>query len=244
MMLEASEVPHSSIEPQLAMMKQGESAENKARLDFEGRQILGRLQEARQRTLAKSIIPPRDATGDFFQHHEHPVRRIQEPAKEKTKTRPKDTSASADFHASYGAAFANLTIDEDINEAEKSPPVLHTLKRNSIEFQTLSSIFPDRSKGIEEAGKTMDWLNFVATMKALGFTAEHRGGSAFTFKGAVRLPSDPSTLHKRSIGVHMPHPSTEMGPVLLQSLGRRCNRRSGWQRGNFAVDGKSVEHGI
>lgn len=35
MMLEASEVPHSSIEPQLAMMKQGDSPENKARLDLE-----------------------------------------------------------------------------------------------------------------------------------------------------------------------------------------------------------------
>ena len=241
LMLSSSNVPQKLIEPELAMMKQGDSPENKGRLDLERPQILGRLEAVKRKAMAESAITPRDSASAFNAQHDQPDYRTKEPAKEKTKTRPEGASASAALCAKYAAAFANLSVDE---ETEKPPPILYTLKRNSIEFQTISSMFPDRSKDIEEGGKTMDWLNFVSTMNALGFAAEHRGGSAFTFKGAIRLPGDPSTLQKRSIGVHMPHPSTEMGPILLQSLGRRCNRRFGWQRGNFAVEEKSVERGV
>ena len=101
-------------------------------------------------------------------------------------------------------------------------------------------MFPDRSKGLEEGGKTIDWVDLVSTMHILGFAAEHRGGSAFTFRGAVRLPRDPSTPQKKSISVHMPHPSPELGPISLQSLGRRRNRRFGWQRANFATEERGV----
>lgn len=246
LMLQASEVPQKFIEPQLAMMRQGDSSEHKAQLDLERRQILERLQTARQEALAKSVIPPKHTTGNFTAQHDLPPHRIQEPAKEKTKTRPEGTSASTSLHSKYAAAFADLAVDEEIKEAArppKSPPVLYTLKQNSVARQVISLMFPDRSMGIEEGGKTIDWIDFVVTMSTLGFTAEHRGGSAFTFKGAVRLPSDPPTVQKKSIGVHMPHPSTEMGPILLQSLGRRFNRRFGWQRANFAVEEGGVGQG-
>ena len=231
--MKASEVPQSLIEPQLAMMKQGDSLENKAQLDLEKGQVLARLKAAREKASARSAIPPKDATGGFSPEHTQPARRIPEPAKEKTKTRPENTSASGGLQAKYAAAFASLSIDEEPAQTEKPPPVLYTLEPNSVELRVISLMFPDRSQGIEEGAGTVDWLDFVSTMVTLGFAAEHRGGSAFTFKGAVRLPGDPSALQKRSIGVHMPHPSTEMGPVMLQSLGRRCNRRFGWQRGNF-----------
>ena len=244
MTLEASKISQILIEPQLTMMKQGDSPENKAQLDLEKKQILTRLQVAEERALARSVIPPKDATGGFAAQHDPPAHRIQEPVKEKNKTRPESTPASAGLHAKYAAAFANLAIDESTDEAKKLPPVLYTLKPNSVASQVVSLMFPDRSKGIEEGGKSIGWLDFVSTMDTLGFAAEHRGGSAFTFKGAVRLPSDPLTLQKRSIGVHMPHPSTEMGPVLLQSLGRRCNRRFGWQRAHFAADESGGGQGI
>ena len=240
-MLEASEVPPNATETQLAMMKQGDSLEYKAQLDLEKRQILSHLEAARQRTLARSMVPHKDTPGGFLTQPDHPADRTQKPAKEKAKTRP--DSASASLHTRFATAFKDLVIDEEIHEAEKPAPILYTLERESITRQVISLMFPDRSNGIEERGKTVDWLEFVSTMNALGFGAEHRGGSAFAFKGAIKLPHDPSTLHKRSISVHMPHPSTEMGPILLQSLGRRCNRRFGWQRGNFAVDEKAVDHG-
>lgn len=243
MILEASSVPQVLMEPQLEMMRQGGSPENKARLDIEKQQIMNRLQAARQRAFDKSVIPPKDTASCFAAHRDQLVNRTQEPVKEKTKTRPDAPSGSASIHARYATLFEKLAIDDEVGGTEKPPPVLYTFKQNSVPFQVISLIFPDRSKGIEEGAKIVEWLDFVSTMKALGFGAEHRGGSAFTFKGAIRLPSDPLTLQKRSISAHMPHPSTEMSPILLQSLGRRCNRRFGWQRANFAAEGSGVERG-
>lgn len=241
--LEASNVPQDLMEPQLGMMRQGDSPENKARLDIERQQILKRLQAARQRAFDKSAIPPNDTASCLSVNRDKLANRTQEPAKEKTKTRPDAASASASLHITYTTLFENLVIDDRVGKTEKPPPVLYTFKQNSLPFQVVSLMFPDRSKGIEDGAKMVEWLDFVSTMKTLGFGAEHRGGSAFTFKGAIRLPSDPLTLQKRSISAHMPHPSTEMSPTLLQSLGRRCNRRFGWQRANFAAEGSGVGQG-
>ena len=243
MILGASSVPQYLIETQLAMMRQSDSPENKALLEMERQQILGQLQVARQRAFDKSVIPPKDTTSCFSAHRDQLAHQIQEPAKEKTKTRPEALSASASLHAKYAAVFEKLVIDDQVGEIEKPPPVLYTFKQNSVPMQVISLMFPDRSKGIEEGGRTVEWLDFVSTMKTLGLGAEHRGGSAFTFKGAIRLPSDPLTLQKRSISVHMPHPSTEMSPISLQSLGRRYNRRFGWQRANFAAEDSGVRQG-
>lgn len=243
MMSEASNVPQKLIEPQLETMRQGDSLEHKVRLDMERQQILNGLQAARQRAFEKSVIPPKDTQSRFSAHRDQLVNQTQEPAKEKIKTRPDAPSASASLHAKYAALFGKLAIDDEVGGTKKPPPVLYTFKQNSVPFQVISLMFPDRSKGIEDGAKMVEWLDFVSTMKTLGFGAEHRGGSAFTFKGAIRLPSDPLTLQKRSISAHMPHPSTEMSPTLLQSLGRRCNRRFGWQRANFAAEGSGVGQG-
>ena len=240
MILEASNVPQHLIDLQLEMMKQGDSPENKAQLDVERQQILGRLHTARQKALAKSVIPPKDTTGRLSAHRDQLVHPTQEPRKEKTKTRPDAPSPSASLHAKYAALFANLVSDDEVDEKEKLPPVLYHLKQGSTAFQVVSLMFPDRNNSIEEGGKTVEWIDFVSTMKQLGFAAEHRGGSAFALTGAVRLPGDPLVSQKRSISIHMPHPSTEMGPILLQSLGRRCNRRFGWQRANFAAEENRV----
>ena len=243
MILEASEVSQSLIEPQLAMMKQGVSPSFVRELDGEREQILRRLETARQRAVAKSVIPERDTASSLLTPRDQPAHQIQAPAKEKIKSRPDDLSASARLHAKYAAAFANLVIDDELDGIEKPPPVLYTFKHNSIPSQVIALMFPDRSSGIEEGGKRVEWLEFLSTMKTLGFAVEHRGGSAFTFKGAIRLSNDHLTLQKRSISVHMPHPNTEMSSILLQSLGRRCNRRFGWQRANFAVEDASVGQG-
>ena len=205
MTLEASKVYQTLIEPQLAVMKQGDSPEYKAQLEIERQQILGRLRAARQKGLAKSAIPCKDTASGFSAHRDQLAAQIQEPAKEKIKTRPDAPSASASLHAKHAAAFTKLAIDDQVDEREKSPPVLFTLKRNSIAYQVIALMFPDRSKGIEEAGKVIVWLDVVSTMHILGFVAEHRGGSAFNFKGAIRLPSEPSTPQKKSINVHMYH---------------------------------------
>ena len=241
-MLEASDVSQDLIEPQLALMKQGDSPEHKAQLDLERHQILGRLRTARQTAVSKSTIPPKNGTDDFQIHRDQPASHIQEPAKEKIKTRPDASSTSGDLHREYAAALANLTIhDNDINESEKPAPILYTLKRKSMAFQVIAMMFPDRSKGTEETGRAINWLDFVSTMNTLGFSAEHRGGSGFKFRGEIMLPDTIPRPQKRSFAVHRPHPDPKMSPVLLQSLGKRCNRRFGWKRANFAVDGGGVE---
>ena len=243
MILEASDVPQNLIELQLAMMKQGDCPENRAQLDIEKQQILARLQAARERALVKSVIPPKDTASSLPALHDQAAQNIQEPAKEKVKTRPGALSASASLRAKYAAAFATLVIDDEVDEKGKQPPILYHFKPKSLALEVISLMFPDRSKGIGDGARTVEWLDFVSTMRTLGFAAEHRGGSAFTFKGAIRLPSDPLTLQKRSISVHMPHPSTEMSPILLQSIGRRCDRRFGWQRANFGAEEGSAGQG-
>ena len=241
--MEASNVPHVLIKPQLEMMTQGDSPENKTRLDIERQHILGRLQAARQRVIDNDVTPPRDTANFFFAQRDQLPHEIQEPVKEKIKTRPDAPSPPASLHAKYAALFGKLAIGDEISETEKPPPVLYTFKQNSVSLLVISLMFPDRSKGIEQGAKLVEWLDFVFTMKTLGFGVEHGGGSHFTFKGAIRLPSDPLTLQKRSITAHMPHPSTEMSPILLQSLGKRCNRRFGWQRANFAAGESGVGEG-
>lgn len=153
MILEASKVPPTLIETQLAMMKQGDSLENKAQLDLEKQQILGRLEAAKQRALAKSMIPNKDTTATFISQPDQSAHRIQEPAKDKTKSRPDAPSASANPHTKYATAFANLVIDDEIHETEKPPPALYTLEQTSTAFQVISLMFPDRSKGIAEDGE-------------------------------------------------------------------------------------------
>lgn len=207
MTMEASKVSQSLIGPQLAMMKQGVSPENKAQLEVERQQILGRLRAARQRAVAKSAILPKDTASGFPADRDQIAPHIQEPAKEKTKTRPDTPSASTSLHAKYAAAFATLAMDDEVDEREEPPPVLYTLKRSSIAYQVIALMSPDRSKGIEEAGKAIVWLDLVSTVHTLGFAAEHRGGFAFTFKGAIRLPNDPLAPQKRSISVHAPSQS-------------------------------------
>ena len=190
--------------------------------------------------MAKSAIPCKDTASGFPAHRDQLAAQIQEPAKEKTKTRSDAPSASASLHAKYAVAFTKLAIDDEVDKREKPPPVLFTLKRNSIAYQVIALMFPDRGKGIEEAGKAILWLDVVSIMHTLGFVAEHRGDSAFTFKYTFRLPSESSTPQKKSINVHMAHPSPEMGPSSLQSLGRRCNRRFGWVRANFGTEEDGV----
>ena len=149
--------------------------------------------------------------------------------KQKTKTRPEDASSSAKVRAGYAAAFAKL--DDEVDDFSGKPPsVLYILKETSVAHQVISLIFPVMfsSRGNKEGGKTVGWLDFVSAMRTLNLKAEDRGGSAFTYRGEIILPTFHSNPQKRSISIYRHHPSTQIGPVLLHSLGRQCNRRFGW----------------
>ena len=122
---------------------------------------------------------------------------------------------------------------------EESPPILYRIKMKAKVWKVIHAIFPDPELDRENSDQKVDWSEFLSAMATLDLTAMNRGGSAFIFSGQIMLPGSPST-QKRSICVHLPHPSTEMSPILLRSLGKRFHRKFGWQRANFlAVDNPS-----
>ena len=225
-MSKAKGIPQDFIDPQLEWMKQCESPENVARLDSERHIVLDRLRAAKERAAARSVTPSQEAIKPFSGQQEAETSYQQpEPLKIKTKTRPGNASESGDVPEDKGAAAA-----------EETPLILYKLKPASITAKMVRLMFPDPTEDTTKEKSSIDWIDFVAAMTSFGFLAEHRGGSAFTFRGEIMLPNTTLVAQKKSFTVHRPHPDTEMGPILLQSLGRRCNKRFGWQRANFAAE--------
>ena len=232
-MSKAQGIPQDLIDPQLEWMMEYESIENVARLENERRMLLDRLKAAKERAAARKAVPSKEDIKSFGGQQETDAKfQVSKVPKTKTKTRPVDAPELDDTSEEKGAA------------AEETSPILYRLKPGSDEARMVRLMFPDLSEDVTKDKSTVDWINFVRAMTAFGFRVEHRGGSSFTFKGEIMMPNSTLAPQKRSFNVHRPHPDTEMGPILLQSLGRRCNRRFGWQRGNFAVEEKSVERGV
>ncbi len=235
-------------DPRLDMMRLSRSLEHRSRLAIERQYILEQTHNVDGKAASQGS--PHDQS-EGFRHSEIPYEprafRTQQPPNVKVKTRPEELDASAD-RMPLSEESAGRQVRTEVVAVSLNPHVLYTLKSKSISLKVLDSMFPDRYvEGIGVQGK-IDWLDFVAMMTSLGFEAEHRGGSAFTFKGEIRVPvqlqgNDASVprakdyeIRKRSITVHRPHPNSEMVPSMLQGLGRRCSRRFGWERAHFAGD--------
>lgn len=232
-MLKTTGIPQDCIDPQLEWMKQCDSQGNVAQLDSERRMILDRHKAAKERALARKAAPSQEDIMYFSAQQEAEVKyRVPEPMKAKTKTRRGDASEPR-------------SLPED-NEStvEEAPIVLYKLKPASITEKVVRLMFPDPNEDVTKEKSIVDWMGFVAAMTTFGFRAEHRGGSAFTFRGEIMLPDNTLAPQKRSFAVHRPHPDTEMGPIILRTLGRRCNKRFGWQRANFATNENGVGQGI
>ena len=230
MMLKKSAVPQDFINSQMEWMKQCESAEHVARLDNERKLVMDRLRGVRERSLAREAALLEGESSPFTGQQEAMAKlQVPTPSKAKTKTRPVNTSAP------------ESPPDKNEITIEEVPPILYKVKPASMEEKAVQLMFPDPNKDTTKEKSSIDWMDFVATLTTFGFRAEHRGGSAFTFRGEIKLPDIILGPQTRSFTVHRPHPSTEMGPVLLQSLGRRCNRRFGWKRANFDIEGSGVE---
>ena len=225
-------IPQEYIDPQLEWMKQCDSSENIAMMDEEKRVVLDRLQAAKERALARKAAPSQEEFLSVSAQQEAEAKyRVPEPLKTKTKTRRAEISEPH-------------SLPDDIEDkAEETPPVLYKVKLGSTAQKVVSLLFPDRNEDNSKEKSSVDWMDVVAAMTVFGFRAEHRGGSAVTFRGEIMVPNATLTPEERSFNVHRPHPDTTMGPISLQSLGKRCNRRFGWQRGNFVIDEKVVDHG-
>ena len=215
-MLASKDIAQAFIEPQLEQMKQGETPAHLQQIEVEKQKILESLNAARLRVLPK---PKEDTVPQFGTSTDSPpARYIPQPPKEKTKTRPSDISS-----------VSELPLVSE--EPDKPSPVLYQLQPNSMAYRLASLLFPDGDDDPNKGGA--DWVEFVTAMTEYGFRAEPRGGSVFTFKGMVKVAETPAETCLRSINFHRPHPSTELSPITLRGMGRRLNRRFGWQRENF-----------
>ncbi|KAM0798500.1 hypothetical protein BDR22DRAFT_375830 [Usnea florida] len=226
-MLTKQGIPQEYIDPQLEWMRQCGSLENIAMLDEEKRVVLDRLQAAKERALARKAAPSHEGFLSVSAQQEAEAKyRVPETLKTKTKTRRAEVSGP------------DSLPDKIEDKAEETPPVLYKVKLGSTAQKVVSLMFPDRNEDIAKEKSSVDWTDVVVAMTVFGFRAEHRGGSAVTFRGEIMVPNANLTPEERSFNIHRPHPDSIMGPITLQSLGRRCNRRFGWQRGNFAIDEK------
>ncbi|CAD6583966.1 MAG: hypothetical protein ASARMPRED_001565 [Alectoria sarmentosa] len=102
-------------------------------------------------------------------------------------------------------------------QREKSP----TRRRYVITKQSLNVIRLMFPSGRQDRG-TVDWADFVSLLSEMGFVEVRRAGSARTFKS-----------NNRSITFHKPHPSTDMGSVMLWRVGTRLSKRFDWNRDDF-----------
>ena len=120
-------------------------------------------------------------------------------------------------------------IDVNSEPSPAAPPL--PLPKRTKSLDTLRLLFPTATADLKGM---IQWSDFITTMSDLGFEAEHRGGSEWTFRSldSDTLDGDP-TIGQRSIVIHQPHPDTKMGPVHLQRVGKRLWRRFGWTRDRF-----------
>ena len=225
MMMDNKSVPQEFIDPQLDMMKQCESIENVARLATEREDFLACIQTARQRAVARKTVPTSTENDLSAAQVDLQMKYRYEPPVEKIKTRPPQTSITPD----------DSSVDKITPEVHQIPQNLYEFKENSAAAKVIRHLFPGSGDGRHKGVGCVDWLDFVTTMKDLGFGAEHGGGSAFIFKGTINLPQGMSNQQKRSIVIHRPHPDTEMGPGMLRGIAKRLSRRFGWEQSHFLI---------
>lgn len=220
-------VPSKHVQPQVDLMSQCEALEHRARLKTERCEIQARLEVARTRAVAKQFTPLVENLNTSPTHVESKVR-IQHSEKEKVKTRPQQSSEVKDEvtqeHAASDAQTASPT------------PTLYSFTKRSKTWKVLRLMFPQPEEDTTDGPRKVDWQDFVSTMSNLGLDAEPRGGSIFTFRGEIKVPSD-EQVQKHSLNIHRPHPDPSMSYVKLRALGSRLNRRFGWVRECFGDGG-------
>ncbi|CAF9921472.1 hypothetical protein IMSHALPRED_005180 [Imshaugia aleurites] len=220
-MLTRVSVPMPFIEPELYAMQQCDCDALKQQLQREKAEIMEHLETVRGDTSG------RDLEANLHLHDENSsVAKPSVDTKIKAKTRPEKTLAEKEP--------SMLQDPKDVDM--EYPTILYNLDKSSIAWTVLPLLFPTATDtDTNGTGKTpIAWSEFVQTMRELGFHGSHRGGSVVTFRGDIFVSGELGP-RKRSINVHKPHPSTELGLVLVQTIGRRFNRRFGWSLACFRM---------
>lgn len=205
------------LEPDLLTMKQCDSPDLRVQLEQEKQQFLEHLDKLELSTLNKKLetkLYLHDETTTAF--------KVDTDVKIKTKTRPENIQDNE----------APDPIQTEQQETHAST-VLYTLDDDSIAWKVLPLLFPHPTdSSIRKA--PIEWADFVRTMRELGFLWSHRGGSVVTFRGEISVVGE-AVPQKRSIDIHKPHHPAVSGLVLVKTIGRRFDRRFGWDRGCFEV---------
>jgi hypothetical protein len=112
-------------------------------------------------------------------------------------------------------------VREGDEERFEQPPTRYLInKKHEKVFQTLF-FTPGRQ------GQSVRWLDPLAAMKDVGFSAQKLHGSVWHF-----YPSEELGLSK-SIHIHEPHPNNTMDYALARHVGNRLTRTYGWGSDNF-----------
>jgi hypothetical protein len=178
--------------------------------------------QAEEQQVLASIESARVATA-FTLQKEWGSDRTTQPAaplsKTKSKTRP---AGQAEIIEEIERGVADITVDP----SQEVPPKIPVKKRA---FDVLTLMFPATA---QEAGKTVEWDNFVHAMADMGFSATNNGGSAVLFENG-NLVGGRDTRSK--IVFHKPHPVAKIDPIMLHSMGKRMAKRFGWHRELFVL---------
>ena len=220
-MLTRVSVPMPFIEPELYAMQQCDCDDLKQQLEREKVEIMEHLETVREETSG------RDLEANLHLHDENSnVTKPSVDTKIKAKTRPEKILDKEE------PSMIQDPKDVDM----KYSTILYTLDMSSVAWTVLPLLFPTATDSdTNGAGKApIAWSEFVQTMRELGFHGSHRGGSVVTFRGEIFVSGELGP-QKRNINVHKPHPSTEMDLVLVQTIGRRFNRRFGWSLACFRM---------
>ena len=209
------------IDPQLEQMRQCDSQELLDQFSAEREAIMAKLRAPNIRATVSSNERVQDFGDAFTSESRQPA--LPAPV-QKIKTRP-DPADEVSLWAKNEAQDISSN-----SQTLSAVAVLYHIKEKSTASKVMRSIFPNPEE--PESTGTISWQNLVNTMSHLGFTVDPRGGSIYTFTGEIAVPSS-NEREKYSIGIHKPHPTPELGAVELRSLGKRFNRRFGWQREHF-----------
>ena len=223
--LKGQGVSQDLIDPHLEMMSFGDTAEHTKNLEDREHQIIREIESTRVKVETQSTYIPFDGLNLGSETVHKATLMTQSPAKQKTRPAGGDCGvkvANGDEHVlSQNTVLSNTT------------PSLYHLKASSDSWRVIEALFPQADNGIPT--KNIRWGVFTSAMVDFGFTVEPNGGSVYTFSGDIWISSDTTERQKKNINVHRPHPDPELSPIVLRSIGRRFNRRFGWERAHFDV---------
>ena len=163
-------------------------------------------------------IPDNSLSEDLSNLHvntEEPSKFLREPVHTKVKTRgvPLEDEVAKD---------ASSSNDESINPESSATPNFVLGKRARKVF---SAIFHNPSE--HQTKGEIPWLDFLAAMIAIGFSAEKLYGSVWQFT--------PTRMEVgKSIQFHEPHPTSKIPFYYARRMGRRLTR-------HYGLDGNSFE---